>query len=116
MEAIPSSLLLLGIVEDMIPLNKLTKPGFKALLQVLGVKDAPQPKQVKVLLKSYQSSIKDILHEEFATLGSQVALTADSWTSKQKKGFFAVTCHYIKPNWVCCFYVFFLILRIFQEQ
>ena len=31
------------IVEDMIPLNKLTKPGFKALLQVLGVKDAPQP-------------------------------------------------------------------------
>ena len=101
----------------MIPLNRLTKPGFKAMLQVLGVKDAPQPKQVKVLLKSYQSSIKDILHEEFATLGSsQVALTADSWTSKQKKGFFAVTCHYIKPNWVCCFLKFFRYYEFFQEQ
>jgi hypothetical protein len=88
------------VVEDMIPLNKLTKPGFKAMLRVLGVKSAPQPKQVKALLKSYQASIKDILREEFASLGTQVSLTADSWTSKRQEGFFTLTCHYITENWV----------------
>lgn len=70
------------LVDDLIPLNKLTKPSMRSLFQEMGVVNLPQPRLMKSYLIGYQTAVKESIRNELASLQSSVALTADSWTSK----------------------------------
>jgi len=92
--------LIYWIVDDLIPLNKLKKESFRDLWKVVGVSQLPQPRKVQKEMYDLRESIQEDLKSEFADLDSQLALTADSWTSKRQKSYFTITCHYISKDWV----------------
>ena len=88
------------LVDNLIPLNMLTKPSTRSLFEEMGVVNLPQPRLMKSYLVGYQTAVKESIRNELASLQSSVALTADSWTSKRKEGYFTITCHYISRGWV----------------
>jgi hypothetical protein len=88
------------LVDNLMPLNILTKPSTRSLFEDMGVVNLPQPRLMKSYLVGYQSAVMESLRNELATLQGSVALTADSWTSRREVGFFTITCHYISLSWV----------------
>ena len=88
------------LVDNLMPLNILTKPSTRSLFEDMGVVNLPQPRLMMSYLVGYQSAVKESILIELASLQSSVALTADSWTSKRKEGYFTITCHYISLSWV----------------
>ena len=88
------------VVNDLIPLNKLTSECFRKLWEVVGVTDLPQPRLMTDHMRAYADTIKTDLRTEIAELQAGVALTADAWTSKKQQGYLTITCHYIIRDWV----------------
>ncbi|KAL5724283.1 hypothetical protein ACHQM5_007563 [Ranunculus cassubicifolius] len=50
------------------------------------------------ILKLFQSE-KSKLYTVFDNLQSRISITTDMWTSRQKKGYMAVTAHFIDEEW-----------------
>ncbi|CAF1197510.1 unnamed protein product [Rotaria magnacalcarata] len=88
--------LIYSIIKDSRPFGDFRKAGFQHFLQVVlpdtNYKD-PHRITVKKRMEALYSFYRKVLIEEFSSL-SDIALTADSWSSPCRAHFICITAHY----------------------
>lgn len=84
------------------PLQTVTRPSFRAMLETLNPRVPAIGKDaLKKLVREKAADVRAVIKNVLKDV-SPATITCDGWTSKGKDSYFGVTVHYINQNWELC--------------
>lgn len=89
------------VIDDLQPFSVVNSPSFRIFCNELDPAFlVPEAKTVKgIIHKAYNYTYPKMV-EQIGKEAVSVALTADLWTGRNRKGFLGITCSYIDPDFI----------------
>ncbi|CAB5369131.1 unnamed protein product [Rhizophagus irregularis] len=89
------------IIDDLQPFSVVNSPSFRIFCNELDPAFlVPEAKTIKAIIHQAYNFTYPKMVEQIGKEAISVALTADLWTGRNRKGFLGITCSYIDPEFI----------------